>query len=127
MEQYKQNTKSNLITILMILQYIMFNTLYNYMFNPLHMMGLTYLLWCFYFAYHFDIANDFLWPKSIDVQTFRNTWTYNQLINKLNNIPYLNYEWEMKTRDKHMNQNTIIILKQGWTSLLSKCIIKNQT
>jgi hypothetical protein len=91
------------------------------------MMGLTYLIWCFLFVYHFEIANDFLWPKTIGVHTLRNTWTYNQLINNLNNIPYLNYEWEIKKQERHMNQNIIIILKQGWRNLLPKCIIKNQT
>jgi hypothetical protein len=32
-----------------------------------------------------------------------------------------------KKQKRHMNQNIIIILKQGWTNLLPKCIIKNQT
>jgi hypothetical protein len=36
----------------------------------------------------------------------------------------MNERWK---QERHMNQNIIIILKQGWTNLLPKCIIKNQT
>ncbi len=42
---------------------------------------------------------------------------YNQLFNKLNNRPYLSYEWEMKMKKKHMDQSTIIMEGQGWKNL----------
>ncbi len=42
---------------------------------------------------------------------------YNQLFNKLNNRPYLSYEWEMKKKKKHMDQSTIIMEGQGWKNL----------
>jgi hypothetical protein len=47
--------------------------------------------------------------------------------NKLINKTYLNYEWEMKTKEKHMNQNIVIIPGQGQTNLFCEGIINNKT
>jgi hypothetical protein len=47
--------------------------------------------------------------------------------NKLNNKPYLNYEWEMKMKEKHMNQNIVIIPRRGQTNLFCEGIIHSKT
>jgi hypothetical protein len=45
---------------------------------------------------------------------------HNWLFNELNNKPYLNYEWEMEMKQRHMNQSIVIIIVQSWTSLFQK-------
>jgi hypothetical protein len=45
---------------------------------------------------------------------------HNWLFNELKNKPYLNYEWEMEMKQKHMNQSIVIIIGQSWTSLFQK-------
>jgi len=64
-----------------------------------------------------DLVKEFIKIYELDDQFF----------SKLNNKSYLNYEWKMKTKEKHMNQNIVIILGQGQTNLFFEGIINNKT
>jgi hypothetical protein len=45
---------------------------------------------------------------------------HNWLFSELNNKPYLNYEWEMEMKQRHMNQSILIIIGQSRTCLFPK-------